>query len=811
MIGNQQTNPVPNEEDHHQDIISVVGEDNTTQHREKATTFQSDDLTRPMLSHQLPKPSPFPSSRKSSIFTSNSYYSTKGSTSTSDKGKSNLCRCECPKGVRIVHCLLIVFIVQGVLGLLTSILLLYTSGNQTLSRVSQNQAFQTQLFVNIHVSTIIDTSESVLQQIYLELDSGLDVYNFTSWVLLFKYIRGLYVPSTPLSILQLGTFNDHYIGVNDINQTFSVLEFLNNTNTLYRYHNHENDLRSDPLVASNLLSTSYFPYLPTDRPWFRAFQENAKDTVSPRWSEIFFSVYGKPSINLAFPIYIKANTTAVRLGLSQLTPNNSMLCRDKSCYTYDHLYGVVGILFSLEGLGNFLNSTLQQYPNLNYCFIMDPNGVIIASSKGDTQNNTTQELVDVNREILAYAQHIMRNNMTNAKSDTFFLNGKNIFVSTITDKYNLMWRVVIVYNQSDFVTELFASGITSLVVYIIIMVGGTLLLFILVQAMNNPLRNVKKKLDKLVKLKNMNESEEEKRSVFSDISALEQSISSLRRGINTFSKYVHQNFMKRVLSGQYFAEIGMDVQNMTILCSDLVSFTELAESTDSEILLSVMTEYFSAMTTTLEHHHGFIEKYVGDGIRALWSSNTHNGLLARVEQHEIRACRAVTEMLEVFHDLNKAWKEKGYPQLDMRVGINSGEVYCGSMGCLSRLSFGVIGVNVNIASKLERLNREYSTTVLIGESTYNHVKDHFVCNYVDNMEISGKSIAFYSLECSNKEATDLQIKISRDFLLIQRYSREGDYASVIRVCQNILNLQDSPVAMLMLSKAKAKLFKPKTE
>lgn len=365
-----------------------------------------------------------------------------------------------------------------------------------------------------------------------------------------------------------------------------------------------------------------------------------------------------------------------------------MLCRDKSCYTPDHLYGAVGILFSLKQLGNFLNTTLLNYPNLNYCFIMDRSGKIIASSKGNTTNNSTQQATRVNEEIRSYSQHILHNNVSNTKAETFFLNGKNVFVSTITDKYNLMWRVVIVYNQSDFVKELFASGITSLVVYIIIMVGGTLVLFILVQAMNTPLRNVKKKLDKLVKLKNMNESEEEKHSIFSDISSLEQSISALRRGINTFSKYVHQNFMKRVLSGQYFAEIGMDVQNMTILCSDLVSFTELAESTDSEILLSVMTEYFSAMTTTLEHHHGFIEKYVGDGIRALWSSNTHNGLLTRVEEHEIRACRAVIEMLEVFHDLNNAWQEKGYPKLDMRVGINSGEVYCGSMGCLSRLSFG---------------------------------------------------------------------------------------------------------------------------
>lgn len=123
----------------------------------------------------------------------------------------------------------------------------------------------------------------------------------------------------------------------------------------------------------------------------------------------------------------------------------------------------------------------------------------------------------------------------------------------------------------------------------------------------------------------------------------------------------------------------------------------------------------------------------------------------------------------------------------------------------------VIGVNVNIASKLERLNREYSTTVLIGESTYNHVKEHFVCNYVDTIGISGKRIAFFSLEGSIKDATDLQIKISRDFLLVQHYAKEGDYTSVIRICQNILSLQDSPVATIMLSKAKAKLFKPKTE
>lgn len=302
MIGNQQSNPNPN--DHlHQDLIFEEEDTTTTHHREKATTFHPLNNKTILSHHQLPKLSLFPSfSRKNSIFTSNSYYSTKGSsTVTSHTDKANTiwwCCSECPNGVRIVHCLLLVFIVQGILGLLTSVLLLYTSGNQTLSRVSENQAFQTQLFVQLHISTIIDTSESVLQQVYLELDSGLDIYNFTSWILLFKYIRGLYIRTTPLNMLQIGTFNDYYVGTNEVNQTFSVLEFHNNTDILYRYRNDENDLRKDPLSDSNLLNASYFPYKPTDRPWYKTFRENVRGSISPRWSDIFYSVHGKQSINL---------------------------------------------------------------------------------------------------------------------------------------------------------------------------------------------------------------------------------------------------------------------------------------------------------------------------------------------------------------------------------------------------------------------------------------------------------------------------------------------------------------------------------
>lgn len=179
------------------------------------------------------------------------------------------------------------------------------------------------------------------------------------------------------------------------------------------------------------------------------------------------------------------------------------------------------------------------------------------------------------------------------------------------------------------------------------------------------------------------------------------------------------------------AEVGSR-ERLTILFSDIRGFTSISEVLEAEKVVEVLNGYLSGMVDVIFKHEGTLDKFIGDAIMAFW------GAPVRVSDHGKRAVTSAMEMMCQLELFNESIKGKGLPPIAIGVGINTGEVILGNIGSEKKLDYTVIGDNVNLASRMEGLTKEYGCPILITESTYEEVRGEIPCRVVDMVRVKGK-------------------------------------------------------------------------
>jgi len=208
-----------------------------------------------------------------------------------------------------------------------------------------------------------------------------------------------------------------------------------------------------------------------------------------------------------------------------------------------------------------------------------------------------------------------------------------------------------------------------------------------------------------------------------------------------FKQYVNSSLLDELILNPDQLKLGGVRRELTVFFSDIAGFTNISESKDSEELVTLLNEYLSAMTEIIFDFQGTLDKYQGDAIMAFW------GAPIPVENHALYCCRAVLKMQEKLLDLKKKWESEGQDVIKVRMGVNTGEMIVGNMGGKERFDYTVIGDNVNLASRLEGVNKEYKTNIIISEQTYLAVKDKVVARELDYIRVKGKNkpIKIYEL------------------------------------------------------------------
>jgi adenylate cyclase len=198
----------------------------------------------------------------------------------------------------------------------------------------------------------------------------------------------------------------------------------------------------------------------------------------------------------------------------------------------------------------------------------------------------------------------------------------------------------------------------------------------------------------------------------------------------TFGRYVTRQVADHLMKSDQY--LGGELVPVTVLFSDIRSFTSISENMDPRELLDFLNEYFSGMVESVLQHHGVVDKFIGDAIMAVFGAPVPE---AEDPLHAVRAALAMRKRLE---KINEAFRARGLPEIRTGVGLHYGQVVAGNMGHSERMEYTVIGDTVNLASRLESMTKELGCDVVISEDLYHQVKDHVVVEPLKRLKVKGR-------------------------------------------------------------------------
>ena len=264
-----------------------------------------------------------------------------------------------------------------------------------------------------------------------------------------------------------------------------------------------------------------------------------------------------------------------------------------------------------------------------------------------------------------------------------------------------------------------------------------------------------------------------------------------------FQYYLTSSVINEMLKDPSKLKLGGDKKNLTVLFSDIRGFTSFSETMTPEQLVHLLNEYLTAMTDIVFKYDGLLDKYMGDAIMAVYGAPLDQ------PDHALRACRTALDMMKELKKLQKKWAGEGQPVLDIGIGISSGDMVVGNMGSQMRFDYTVMGDSVNLGSRLESINKEYGTNIIISEYTYEAVKDVLLCRELDSVRVKGKNlpVKIYELLGEKKDTTDTEeyAELIRRFNEALEKYKQAHWDEAIVSCHQVLEIRpDDPPSCLYI-------------
>jgi adenylate cyclase len=203
---------------------------------------------------------------------------------------------------------------------------------------------------------------------------------------------------------------------------------------------------------------------------------------------------------------------------------------------------------------------------------------------------------------------------------------------------------------------------------------------------------------------------------------------------DAFGLYLSPSLARLVSEKPEMLALGGDKRELTVLFSDIRGFTTISEGLEPETLVELLNNFLGDMTDVIFAHDGMLDKYIGDAIMAVWGAPLPQG------DHAARACRAALDMVGRLRTLDERYKSRGWPALEIGIGLNTGAMVVGNMGSARRLSYTVIGDNVNLASRLEGLNKLYGSQIIVSEATALEAGETVTTRELDLVRVKGKRL-----------------------------------------------------------------------
>ena len=223
-------------------------------------------------------------------------------------------------------------------------------------------------------------------------------------------------------------------------------------------------------------------------------------------------------------------------------------------------------------------------------------------------------------------------------------------------------------------------------------------------------------------------------SRITEVRHLSRAMDGMKTVISTFEKFAPRALVEQLIRTGTKLELGGDKREISIMFSDVANFTDLTERMPPENVMRKLSSYMQRMTSAILAEGGTIDKFIGDGIMVFWNAPEQD------RDHVIRSCRAALRCRDASEQLNAEWESYGWEVMKTRIGLHVGETIVGTVGSADRMDYTAVGATVNLAARLEGLNKFYGTQILVSDPVYERTRHIFVYRMVDLVAPKGTTI-----------------------------------------------------------------------
>ncbi len=541
-----------------------------------------------------------------------------------------------------------------------------------------------------------------------------------------------------------------------INPEISSISYI-----LYQTGEYVQILRKDsanPIIETSELIADGSKILKTYIPFADKFLETSQKTgwdEDPRTQEFFTEALDRD----------RTIWTPVRIiNIDSQAQNNKpgVICATPIFDSNGGVLGVVAIGISIDSLNRFLLGLKVGEKGFAFLVELDPDGsarIVADPQPQNISNASSIELTpvkDITEPIRKgfFEVALKKPNLALNEVQKVAFRAESIDyiggVQRVSLENSPKWAMCVVAPQQDFFasrrrTLLFITTFTGIALVI-----GSIVALLLARRFAIPLQEIVRQTAKIRSLE-LEESPVTHTNI-REIDALSESIEAMKSGLRSMEKLVPTEYARHLIASGKEATLGGIRQHITTFFGDIVGFTRLSHQLPPEELIIVLSEYLDVLSQEVINHEGTLDKFNGDDVMAFWGAPTVT------DDHAIKAVSAALSSIKRLDELHLEWREENRPCLSASFGIATGDVIVGNVGSKLRMNYTVIGDSVNLASRLQGLNKFYKTNILVGSITAGECQDQFLMRRVDRVYVVGRdeAVTIYEPICINELATSEQ-------------------------------------------------------
>lgn len=442
------------------------------------------------------------------------------------------------------------------------------------------------------------------------------------------------------------------------------------------------------------------------------------------------------------------------------------------------LLGVFAVDMLIESISKYLHDIMLTENSA--IFVVDDTGDLISTYDVDKKFFEDQEMPKITsldkqwlKKSFAIYQQTHQSPFVYKFNDNKYI---SVYEKIAGIKSDHPWFISIVMPIDDVISPLRKNVLIATLFTSMALIIGIILASIFSSALSRPIRKLAQDAHLICQLKLT-----EVKEIFSriiEIAEMEDAFMKMKSALSSFQLYMPTALVKKLVVSNKVAAVGGETKELTLIFTDIQSFTSLSENIHPQQLMQYLSRYFQAITKVIIDMHGTVDKYIGDGLMAFWGAPVDDA------EHALHACQAVLQTQKVLQKLNAEWRAENKPEVITRIGINTGNVVVGNVGSDDRLNYTSLGDHVNLASRLEGLNKIYGTCVTVSEFTYHKVKDKFKFRLLDKVAAKGKQHGIYVYELLEDMGAvpDLQLEqYNQEFFAAFSHYEKSDWQTATKL------------------------------